>query len=276
MHGHGEGRQAQVGLQHLQRVVLRETQRRAQRHDDRQVGGGQDRRHHREVRQRQPDARLQPQQVQRAGRLGVAGHEDEVQRLQRRAVAQRARLRVAAPQQHHVAFLQQRRAFHALQAGQVAEGQVEAAVFQRRGDGLGRELHRLDAHAGRAAADAGHQQRQELVGADVAHVHREAPLRVRGVEVLGLVQRHVDQLQRRFHLPCQLLGARRRPHAAGRAREQRVVQRQPQPREGVAHRRLRHAQSVGRAADAARRVHRSKHVQQVQVEVADMHAVHRT
>lgn len=228
------------------------------------------------MRQRQPDAALQAQQVQRAGRLGMAGHQHEVQLLQRRAVAQCRRQRVALAQQHDVALLQDGRALGAHQARQVAEGEVQAAVLQCRGNGVGRQLHRLDAHARRLAAYGGHQRRQEFVGADVAHVHDEAPLRARGVEGLGLVQRDVELAQRRLHLARQLVGLGRGHDAAGAAREQRVVQQQPQLRQRMADRRLAQAQRLGRAADAARRVHGREHMQQVEVEVADIHLANRT
>ncbi len=249
-------------------------QRRAQRQDDGQVGARQDGRHHHEMRQRQPDAALQPQQVQRPRRLGMAGHEDEAQPAQRTAVAQRAGQRVAAAQQHHVALLQQGLALGARQHRQVAEGQVQPALVQRRGDGLGRHLHRLHPHGRGRAAHGRHQQRQELVGADVAHVHDEAALRMRGVEAVGLLQRHVELAQRRLHLARQLVGLGRGRHAAGDAGEQRVVQQQAQPRQRMADGRLRHTQRLRRAADAACRVHGGKHVQQVEVEVADIHPMH--
>ncbi len=219
---------------------------------------------------------MQPQQVQCTRRLGVADHEHEVQPLERRAVAQRAGQRVALAQQHDVALLQDGQAFGARQSRQVAEGQVQPAVLERRRDGIGRQLHRLDAHARRLAADDGHQRRQEFVGADVAHVHDEAALRMRGVEGLGLVQRHVELAQGRLHLARQLVGLGRRLHATRAAREQRVAQRQPQPGERMAHRRLAEAQRLGGTADAARRVHGREDMQQVEVEVADIHAVHRT
>lgn len=88
VHGHREGRQAQVRGQHLQRVARRKALRRPAGQHQGQVGRGQDGRHDHEVRQRQPDARLQPQLVQRTRRLGVAVHDDEIQLLQRGAVAQ--------------------------------------------------------------------------------------------------------------------------------------------------------------------------------------------
>lgn len=168
----------------------------------------------------------------------MAGHEHEVQLLQRRAVAQCAGQRVAAAQQHHVAFLQDGLAFGAHQAGQVAEGQVQPAFFQRRGNGFGRQLHGLQPHRRGLGRNAGHQLRQELVGADVRQVQHEAALRMRGVEGLGLVQRQVQLAQGRFHLAHQLVGLGCGGHAARHPREQRVVQRQAQPRQRVADGRL--------------------------------------
>lgn len=228
------------------------------------------------MRQRQADAALQAQQVQRARRLGMAGHQHEVQLLQRRAVAQRRCQRVALAQQHDITLLQDGRALGAHQPRQVAEGQVQPAVLERRRDGLGRQLHRLDTHARGLAADGGHQRRQKFVGADVAHVHDEAALRARGVEGLGLVQRDVELAQRCLHLARQLVGLGRGHDAAGAAREQRVVQQQPQLRQRMADRRLAQAQRLGRAADAARRVHGGKDMQQVEVELADIHLANRT
>lgn len=238
MHRHREGGQAEVGFHHLQAVQRGKALGRPQRQDHRQVGGRQDGRHDHEVRQRQANARLQAQQVQRPRRFGVAGHQHEVQLLQRGAVAQRAGQRVAAPQQHHVTFLQDGLALGADQAGQVAEGQVQPAFFQRRGNGLGRQLHGFQPHRRRLGRDAGHQLRQELVGPDVRQVQHEAPLRMRGVEGLGLVQRQVELAQRGFHLAHQLVGLGRGRHAAAGAGEQRVVQGQAQPRQRMADRGL--------------------------------------
>jgi hypothetical protein len=183
---------------------------------------------------------------------------------------------VAAAQQHHVALLQDRRALGARQARQVTEGEVEPAVLQRRRDGLGGQLHRLHAHARRLAADGGHQRRQEFLGADVAHVHHEAALRARGIEGLGLVQRHVELAQRRLHLARQLVGLGAGHHAARAAREQRVAQRQPQLGQRMADGRLAEAQRLGGAADVARRMHGREDMQQVEVEVADIHVANRT
>ena len=83
--------------------------------------------------------------MQRLGRLGVAAHEDEVEPLQRLAVAQLARQRVALAQQHDVAFFEQRAALGAAQFGQIAEGQVDSALFERRADRLRFELQCFDA-----------------------------------------------------------------------------------------------------------------------------------
>ena len=86
----------------------------------------------------------------------MAAHQQEVERFQRRARLQLAGQRVAAPQQDHVALVEQALLLGAGQLGQVAEGEVEAARLQRRGDGRRLELQRLHANAGRAAAHLGH------------------------------------------------------------------------------------------------------------------------
>ena len=183
---------------------------------------------------------------------------------------------MAPAQQHDITLLQDGLALGAGQRRQVAEGQVQAPVLERRRNRLQRELHRVDAHPRCLAADRGHQRRQELVGADVAHVHDEAPLRARGVEVLGLVERDVELAQRRLDLARELVGARRGRHAAAAAHEERVAQRQAQPRQRVADRRLAQAQRLGSAADAAGRVHGGEDVQQVQVEIPYMHRTNTT
>ena len=85
------------------------------------------------------------------------------------------------------------------------------------------------------------------------------------------MHRRVEQAQRGVDLARELLRPRRRCDAAGGAHEQRVAQRQSQPRQRVAGRRLRQTEPLGRAADAARLVHRLEHVQQVEVEVSNMH-----
>ncbi len=276
VHRHRERRQTKVGLDDLQVVQPREALRWAQRQDHRQVGGREDPRHDHEVRQREPDARLQPQHLQRPRRLGVALHDDEVEPLERGAVGQPACQRVAAAQQNHVALLEQRRVLGAHQRRQVAQREVEPAVLERRADRLRLHLHRLDAHAGRLRADGGHDLRQELVGADVAHVQREAARRARGVERVAVLQCGVEQLQRRVDLPRELLGLARRRDAARGAHEQRVVQRQPQPRQRVAGGGLRQPEPLGGAADVARLVHGTEDVQQVQVELVQMHGPNRT
>lgn len=276
VHRHRERRQPEVGLDDSQVVPSREALRRPQRQDHREVGGREDPRHDHEVRQREADARLEPEHLQRARRLGVAFDDDEVELLERGAVGQPSGQRVAAAQQHDVALLEQRRVLGAHERRQVAEREVEPAVLERRADRLRLHLHRLDAHARRLRADGGHDLRQELVGADVAHVQREAAHRARRVERVGLVQRGVEQLQRRVDLPRELLGAARRRDAAGCAHEQRVVQREPQPRQRVARRRLRQPEPLGGAADVARLVHGAEDVQQVQIELVQMHGPNRT
>ena len=122
----------------MQRMLRGETQRRAQRQDHRQVGLRQDRRHDHEVWQREPDAGLEAKQMQCTRRLGMAGDEDEAKLLEPGTVAQRTRQRVAAAQQHHVALLQDGGALGAHQPRQVAEGEVEAAFFERRCNGFWR------------------------------------------------------------------------------------------------------------------------------------------
>lgn len=214
--------------------------------------------------------------MQHARGLGVAVDEHELQPLERAAVAQPQRLRVAAAQQHDVALLQDGLALGAGERRQVAERQVQPAVLERRGHGLRGELHGVDAHAGRLAPDGRQQRRQELVRADVAHVHDEAPLRARGVELRALAQREVELAQRRLGLTREQIGARGRRDAAAAADEERIAQRQPQPRQRVADRRLAQAQGLGGAADAARRMHRREDVQQVEVEVLDIHPLHIT
>jgi len=276
VHRHREGRQPEVDLDHLQAVGGGKAQRRASRQDHRQVGCGKDRRRDHEVRQRQADARLQPEQVQHARGLGVAVHEHELQALQHAAVAQPRRQRVARAQQHDVALLQDGQALRPRQRRQVADRQVQPPILERRRHGLGRHLHRLQTHAGRLAADGGHQRRQEFVGADVAHVHDEAPLRVRRIEALRLGQRDIELAQRGVDRTRELVGARGRRHAPTAAREERVTQRQAQPRQRVADGGLAEPERLRRTADAARRVHRRKDMQQVQVEVTDIHCVHGT
>jgi hypothetical protein len=107
-------------------------------------------------------------------------------------------------------------------------------------------------------------------------VHDEAPLRARGVEAVGLVDREFELLHAGLDLAGELLGLGRGRHATGHAREQRVVQHAPQPRQCVAHCGLRQAHGLGRAAHAACCVDRLKDVQQVEIEVSDMHEMNRT
>ncbi len=228
------------------------------------------------MRQREADARLQAEQVQHARGLGVAVDEHELEPLECAAVAQSRRLRVALAQQHDVALLQDGLALGAGQRRQVAEGEVQAPVLERRRHCVGGELHRVDAHPGRLAPDRRHERRQEFVGADVAHVHDEASLRARGVEARALAQGQIDLAQRRLDLARELVGARSRRDAAAAPDEERVAQRQAQPRERMAHRRLAQTEGLGGAADAARGVHRREDVQQVEVEVLDMHFMHVT
>ena len=106
-------------------------------------------------------------------------------------------------------------ALRAAQGRQAAEGEVDAACLERLGDGVVRQLPRLDVHAGRLAPPQGHQRRQEFLGADVAHVHDEAALRARRVEAVGLVDRQLERLERRLDLAREGLGLRRGRHAAG-------------------------------------------------------------
>ena len=153
------------------------------------------------------------------------------------------------------------------QLRQVAEREVDLAVVERRAHGIGIELDRLDSHARRRAADLRHQRRQQLAGREVAHVDDELALRHGGVERDRFAQRDLERLQRRIDESGEVIGPRGRRHAAGAAPEQRVLQRQAQPRQRVAHRRLRELQPLRGAADVARRVDGAEHVQQVEIQV---------
>ena len=190
----------------------------------------------------------------------------------RDAPAQRMVLRAAAPRSARRAAA----VLGAAEPRQIAEGEVDATLVERRADAGRVELHRLDAHARRLAAQHVHQRRQELAGRRCRSCARETALRAspgRSCRPRAARRRACAAPPRRAGEAARAFGVG--AHAAAAcARTAGRCQRQPQPRQRVAHRRLRQAEPLGRAAHVARGVHGVEDVQQVEVEVSHMHGVH--
>ena len=117
------------------------------------------------------------------------------------------------------------------------------------------------------------EPRQEDRLADVAHVQPEGPVGRRRVVTDAFLDRDVEHVER---MPDGLgepvrLGCRR--HAALRADEQRIAVEPAQPRQRVAHRRLRHAEPDGGTRDAALGVDGLERLQQVEIDAGDIHGM---
>ena len=175
---------------------------------------------------------------------------------------------------HHddVPLVQQEAALDVGQRGNVAEREVDATALHRRQDVDVVELECLEPHTGSDAGDPRHQRRQEDRLADVAHVQAERPMRARRIVRVFLAQRGVEPAERLLDRGGEPLPLRRRGHPMLGAHEQRVAKHEPQPPQRVADGRLRHAEPLGGARDVAGRVHRVEGLQQVEVELPDVHS----
>ena len=203
-------------------------------------------------------------------------HDDEVEPLEHALRRARRQHRMVGPRQHDVALHEEALLHRLLDAGQVAEGDVDLAGVEGFFDLRVVELMGLDAHTRRIDAHPLHQPGQELGFADVAHVQAEGAPRLRRVEAGRGMQALLEQQHRLLHRMGERVGGGGRLDAAGGADEERVLDEQAQPRQRLAHRRLRQAERLGGAADAALPVDGVEDAHQVQVEVADMHAANST
>jgi hypothetical protein len=195
------------------------------------------------MRQRQPDARLQPQQVQRTRRLGMAGHQDEVQPLQRRAVAQRGPPAggrgAAAPR--------------SVPAGWARSRCPPARAGSRRPGPAGlRSSAGAMASAGSCTASTRTPGASRPTPAISCGRNSSAPM-----SLMCSTKRRCDRAASKLSASCSATSSWRSASSTCRAswsalgvgatppvhaREQRVVQRQAQPGQRVADRRLRQAQ----------------------------------
>jgi hypothetical protein len=200
------------------------------------------------------------------------------ERLERQLLA---RQRMVAPHHADVARLVQPR---------VPQRGVRALCHQR-GDHLAKVAHRevglsllqqrprvtraqrQHAHVGRrvGALDRTHQRRRQQGGGGVGHRDAEVDRLCARVEARRR-QRVLQARQRRAHRRPQRLRLRRRPHAAGGAREQPLAERLVQALQRVARGRLRHRQHAGGARQAALGHHGIEHAQQVEIQRAEVHA----
>jgi hypothetical protein len=95
-----------------------------------------------------------------------------------------------------------------------------------------------------------------------------------GLERVRVLQRALhriecllDRVRKRIGLGC-------RCHPASNAHEKGILQIQAQPAQCMAYRRLRQAERLGGAADAARGVDRGECAQQIQIQAIDLHDMH--
>jgi hypothetical protein len=89
--------------------------------------------------------------------------------------------------------------------------------------------------------------------------------------LLPLLERRVERLQRGADHRGEAIRPGGGRHAALGAHEQRIAVDEAQLAQGMAHRRLRHMQALGGAAHAALGMDGPEGVEQVEIELADIH-----
>ncbi|MNV54054.1 hypothetical protein D3C71_1462250 [compost metagenome] len=155
----------------------------------------------------------------------------------------------------------------AAQSGQVADGQVDLALFQRLRQLFQRNLQHFHLQARRQRMHALHQRRQEHHFADVGHRQAKAPSAGGRGELLAQADRFRKAVHAAFDGVGQRKGHRRGLHAGGGTHEERVVELFPQAAQRVADGGLRQVQPLRRAGDAAFMQHGQENPHEIQVEV---------
>ncbi|MNS86745.1 hypothetical protein D3C72_1206590 [compost metagenome] len=155
----------------------------------------------------------------------------------------------------------------AAQPGQVADGQVHFAFFQRLRQLFQRNLQHFHLQARRQRMHALHQRRQEHHFADVGHRQAKAA----GAAGRGELLAQADRLREAVHAALDGVGQRkghwRGLHAGGGAHEERVVELRAQSGQRVADGGLRQVQPLRRPGDAAFMQHGQENPHEIQVEV---------
>ena len=169
---------------------------------------------------------VQREARQRQQRMPFAHGADVGQRFQRQGAQGRAEVRIHARRHVDFAFFQQ-----------------HAGVVQRVG-------MQMDADIGRHRLLLHEQRPDDLIRHVVGHGHAEHGLGARRIEIVAF-QCVGDAGQRVADRRPQEFGALRGQHAALYLHEQRVLQSQAQPVDGIADCGLRHVQRRGRTRDVA-------------------------
>jgi len=180
------------------------------------------------------------------------------------------------PHHDHVAFGQQKPPLCAGERGNVAQGNIDTAAFQRRQNVAVVQLEGFETDPRRVARHRLEERRQENRFSDVGEMEPENTVGARGLVGFRLADRDVDRGQRMVDRRGEPLRLRRRRHAALRANEERIAIQRPQPLQGMADGRLRYAKPFGGPAHVPRDVHGQKRLQQVEIDVADMHGIDST
>ena len=222
--GHAEGRQAEIGLHHLQRMARR-AQRRAARHHHRESLGFEDGRRDVEMRAASGGCAA-PRPSRRSALRRLSTWLATSTKSSERSAARSGSCRpaggrgAAAPRSARRAD-----AGAACRAGPTGSRRRSRCGLPR----APRRWRRAAAAAPRRCTPGASRRteairRQELLGADVAHVHRRSGAAARRVEAVGLVDRQLASDERRLDLAREARpwpwAPRRRPRArtAGRAR----------------------------------------------------------
>jgi len=180
--------------------------------------------------------------------------------------------RMAPPEHAHVVLPEEPALEVArLQLRQQADREVDVARLH-----LVLQVDRGVAHGaqrdiGRDPRDLLHQPGQEVDLADVRHADGEGALRGGRIERGLPVHRGMDDLQRARRRLGELLRIGRGLHAAGRAQEERIVGELAQPRERIAHARLREAEAGRHLRDPAIDEQLLEDDQEVEIDVLQLH-----
>ncbi len=151
--------------------------------------------------------------------------------------------------------------------GRVAAPRVEGL------EGFGAIGHHLQDRAWRPFAQKTHHLRDQDSATVRTGGYGEAALGGGRVEARrGQGRLHLQQGRVQGRADLQRPG--RRLHAGGAAREQLVVEQQPQPPQGMADRRLAEAQPVAGPGDVALVQQGVEHPQEIQVDLTEMNSAH--
>ena len=259
----GQGRGGRHAGQVAQQVRLQPSG-----HGGQQVAAADERRQAREARHHDGKAALDalrgqvPVQVQRAARL--VHHGDVVGgQVVGAGVGRLAHGRVV---EHAVAVFEQTLLQHVGTVGRARADDKLAVLaaqhFQAGHVGRNHAQH----HAGRGPAQARHQRGQQQVALEVVGGDGEGGLPARRVKFAG-ARKTLQLAQQLARLRCQRLGPCGGHDATAGLDEQRVARDGPQLVQQVAHGRLRDAQALRRAGDAAGLHHGHQQLQQPRIKV---------